>query len=328
MQSTQEPRASFVLCTRNRAKFLERALENARKFVTPRDELHIIDGLSTDNTREVVERYGDIVTSFESTKSGLAHAYNIGFLKANGRIIMNLTDDDDFFADGVTQAIEIMEAHPEVDALLCGGVYSRYDDATSTIHDFGFQYLAPGNTFAGDVLHLFTDTTGGFLILKRRVLSLVGLLDTTMQAADTDYMSRLMLCGANFKFLNVKVFRHVEYKHSSQLNRQQSNVELIRILVRHGQWNRMLNYNWEEIVAALNLDPVADASTYKRLSRATLRIAFLTVNNRAFRLLQQVFQLRSRPRALLGKIAARLRPSEGDRLPLTPTEPVWDATLR
>lgn len=191
---------------------------NARNFITARDELHIIDGVSTDHTAQVVERYREIVTTFESVKSGVSQAYNMAFLKAKGRIVINLTDDDFFFPDGVTQAIETMEAYPEIDALVCGGVYSRYDEASGTATDWGYQYLPPGKPLASDIKHLLTSTTAGFLILNRRMISLAGLLDTTIQANDTDYMSRLLLCGANFRYLNVKMFRHIEYKHSGQLN--------------------------------------------------------------------------------------------------------------
>ena len=42
-------RVSYIITTRNRASFLDKALENVREFITPEDELIITDGGSTDD---------------------------------------------------------------------------------------------------------------------------------------------------------------------------------------------------------------------------------------------------------------------------------------
>jgi len=90
-------RISYIFSTKNRAAFLEKALDNCRKFLEPEDELIVIDGASQDNTREVVKKNADIIDVFvsEPDLSG-AHASNKAFLLARGRYIKPLPDDDDY----------------------------------------------------------------------------------------------------------------------------------------------------------------------------------------------------------------------------------------
>ncbi len=76
-----EKRVSYLISTKNRAEYLDRTLQNVREFITPQDELIIMDGGSTDNTAEVVQKHGDIVTLFRSEPdSGEAHGYNKAIL--------------------------------------------------------------------------------------------------------------------------------------------------------------------------------------------------------------------------------------------------------
>src|SRR5438094_178863 len=88
-------RVSYLISTKNRAKYLAQTLHNVREFITPADELIVIDGASTDDTRQVVEANKDIVTSFLSEPDrGEAHGFNKGILLSRGEFIKFVTDDD------------------------------------------------------------------------------------------------------------------------------------------------------------------------------------------------------------------------------------------
>ncbi|MDP3880116.1 MAG: glycosyltransferase, partial [Dehalococcoidales bacterium] len=115
-------RVSFIVATRNRAEYLMQALERSRTLVTPEDELIIIDGGSTDNTAEVVRKYSDIVDIFISEPDkGPGHAFSKGMLLARGKYLKQLPDDDIVHPSAMEQSIRVMEEHPEIDLLVCGG---------------------------------------------------------------------------------------------------------------------------------------------------------------------------------------------------------------
>jgi glucosyl-dolichyl phosphate glucuronosyltransferase len=94
-----EPEFSIILCTRNRAELLSRALENLRAIDYRAEdvELVLVDNGSTDATREVVERsllrFGYSVRYFYEPKPGLSAARNRGIGEARGRFLL-FTDDD------------------------------------------------------------------------------------------------------------------------------------------------------------------------------------------------------------------------------------------
>jgi glycosyltransferase involved in cell wall biosynthesis len=94
-----EPEFSIILCTRNRAELLSRALENLRAIDYPAEdvELVLVDNGSTDATREVVERslarFAYSLRYFYEPKPGLSVARNRGISEARGRFLL-FTDDD------------------------------------------------------------------------------------------------------------------------------------------------------------------------------------------------------------------------------------------
>src|SRR5215813_9073341 len=135
-------RVSFVLSTLNRADHLERALRNAREFIGPDDELIVVDGGSIDRTAEIVRQHADIVTLFVSgPDTGEAHGFNRGLLRARGRIIKLLGDDDFLYPDGMRRAIATLEDHPEIDALVCGGEACEFDPATGRTRLVEYRFL-------------------------------------------------------------------------------------------------------------------------------------------------------------------------------------------
>ncbi len=247
-------RVSYILITKNKASYLDKALDNIREFITPDDELIVMDGGSTDNTAEVIKKNADIVTIFESEKDyGGAHALNKGILKCRGRYIVNLTDDDYFFPVGIKKAIQLMEREPEIDALLCGGENYRFEKSTGKIELINYQYLPPSKTLSSDIRNCIYYTSAGFFILRKRIIARVGLFDNTVQVADTEYSSRLILNKANFKYFNVKMYRHVNFPHSWENNMREARRDHIKIAIDHKLWGEVFKKPWSDIIDFLGL---------------------------------------------------------------------------
>jgi len=106
----RQPRASVVVCTRNRSSLLGQACAAALAVAPPPGgwELVIIDNASTDDTREVAEavarRAPELVRVVEEPTVGLSAARNRGIAEARGEHLAFL-DDDAFPAPGWLTAL-------------------------------------------------------------------------------------------------------------------------------------------------------------------------------------------------------------------------------
>ena len=210
----------------------------------------VIDGASTDDTASVVEKHRDIIALYRSEPDASeGHGFNKGFLAAHGRIIKPVTDDDYFFPDAMRQTIALMEQHPEVAAVVCGGEAYVFDEATGRKNLAGYQWL-PRPFRHGDPI------CGIGLILTRKCIDRVGLFDPSTLAVDTDYMSRLVASGVDFRYLDIKLYAHVEYPHSGQRNLRRTHSNQVRVLLRYGEWELAGRYQLPDFRAGLGLDSV------------------------------------------------------------------------
>ncbi|HYA87345.1 MAG TPA: glycosyltransferase [Nitrospirota bacterium] len=312
MNDIQNIHVSFILSTFNKAPFLDRVLNNIREFKRPDDELILMDGGSTDDTAAIVRKHKDIITLFESEKDrSAAHAYNKAMLKASGRIIINLNDDDYFYPSGIRQAIATMDEHPDIDVLICGGELVKIDEKTGREIVFQYQYLPPGKRI-DPVTNLF-HLPIAFLLLNRKIIPLAGIYDTTIQAADGYYTSQLLRCGANYKYLNVKMFKLYHYSHSSSLvHGRATRRDIIAVLARHGRWAEILRMPCGEAGNAFHLNVDKDGTVKDKMVAAYLKACLAIITFPLWSLgfwWRLATYLKSRSKASL-------------------TEPDWDGVLR
>ena len=86
---------SIITITFNSEKTIRDTLESVRKQFYPNLEYIVIDGLSTDNTLQIVNDYSDIVTHIVSEKDkGIGDAMNKGISLATGDLIGIIHSDD------------------------------------------------------------------------------------------------------------------------------------------------------------------------------------------------------------------------------------------
>ena len=89
------PLISVVVPTLNQGDFIEQTLASIAGQGWPQLEVIVIDGGSTDATREIVEKYRHAVTHFVSEPDrGQANAINKGMRLARGSILAWLNSDD------------------------------------------------------------------------------------------------------------------------------------------------------------------------------------------------------------------------------------------
>ena len=106
---------SIITPSFNQAKYIERTINSVLSQDYKDIEYIVIDGGSTDDTLEIIEKYADKLSYWVSEKDfGQTDAINKGFSKAKGDIIAWINSDDTYMPGAVAQAVAYLEANPEV----------------------------------------------------------------------------------------------------------------------------------------------------------------------------------------------------------------------
>ncbi|BAZ00088.1 amino acid adenylation domain-containing protein [Tolypothrix tenuis PCC 7101] len=113
-------RVSVIIPAYNSANFLPEAIESVLKQTYPVFEIIVVDDGSTDETKQVCDRYPTIKYIYQSNQ-GLIGARNTGFEASTGEYILFLDSDDTILPDAVESGINAITAHPEA-----GFVFGNY----------------------------------------------------------------------------------------------------------------------------------------------------------------------------------------------------------
>ncbi len=118
------PKITIVTPNRNGAAFLEQTIRSVTGQGYPNLEYIVMDGDSSDNSREIIERHASEITFWESCPDeGLYHALQKGFERSTGEI-MGWINSDDLLLPGslfsvaeifsLSNDIEWIQGHPVV----------------------------------------------------------------------------------------------------------------------------------------------------------------------------------------------------------------------
>jgi glycosyltransferase involved in cell wall biosynthesis len=239
----EDIRVTYLITTRNRGKFLKETLANVREFITPEDELVIIDGLSTDDTGEVVENNKDIVKTFLSEKDfGEAHAFNKGLFRARGRYIKPITDDDYYYPASMRQLVQEMERNPDLDAIQCGGENWKLENGQMVF--IGARCVPPQITATPEAIFDFAFSGQG-LIIRRSALERIGGVNSSCVSVDGELMVKLIECRCRIRYLDLKLFKWTWYPHSGMNRQSELESDLLKFNVHLGRWDRIFSFSYE-----------------------------------------------------------------------------------
>lgn len=121
--TTPAPLVSIITPTYNSASTLPATIESVLAQTYPHIEYIIMDGNSTDNTRQVVQPYlnDPRVTFISEPDTGQAHAINKGWDRATGHVLAWLCADDFYLPHTVATGMDVLNTHPDV-YWTCGNV--------------------------------------------------------------------------------------------------------------------------------------------------------------------------------------------------------------
>lgn len=155
------PRISVVTTNFNNGAYLEDTIRSVLGQGYPNLEYIIIDGGSTDNSLEVIEKYRDQLSYFVSEPDqGQYYGIQKGFEQATGEIMAWLNSDDMYLPYSLFAVAEIMAQFPEVRWLT--GHANEYTESGQVIsrinlpwcrwskhryYTYDFQFIQQESTF-------------------------------------------------------------------------------------------------------------------------------------------------------------------------------------
>jgi len=115
-------KVSVIIPAYNRDKYIRQTVDSVLNQTWPNIELIVVDDGSTDNTRRILEEYGERICLLEHpgrVNKGQSAAINAGLNAAAGDYICILDSDDYWEPEKVRVQVEYLEKHEDVGFVYC-----------------------------------------------------------------------------------------------------------------------------------------------------------------------------------------------------------------
>jgi len=184
---------SIIIPCRNEEKFIARCLDSIIANDYPKDRLEalVVDGMSKDETRRIIERYTQqypFIKLLDNSKKIIATTMNIGIKHASGEIIMKVDAHSTYPKDYISNYAQYLR---EYQADNIGGVLNIMPGRETTVsktialvlaHPFG-----SGNAYIkiGSKDPRWTDAAA-FGYYKKEIFQKVGLFNENVGSEDMD----------------------------------------------------------------------------------------------------------------------------------------------
>jgi glycosyltransferase len=180
---------SIITICYNRKATIEKAIKSVLEQDYPHIEYIVIDGASTDGTKEIIATYSSKITKYVSEPDkGMYDALNKGLSIANGDIIGLMHSDDAFYDTSViSKIVKTFQDSPQSDGVYGNGLYVSNDEEEKTVR----------NRIGGE--YDFEKIKSGWLplhptvYLKKSIIDQYGFYNLDFKiASDTEFLLRYL----------------------------------------------------------------------------------------------------------------------------------------
>ncbi|NLM97845.1 MAG: glycosyltransferase family 2 protein [Halanaerobiaceae bacterium] len=216
---------SIIIPGYNYGCFITDALDGLRKQSYRKMEIIVLDDCSTDNTREIVEKwqekYGDIFEDFVylllPERIPTPWVINIGFLIAAGEYIVIHDADDISREDKIEKQLKWLEAHPETAV-----VGTKYQDFVGT-KEGAVGYSLWVLTDRQEIIRRYLETPYhcvcfGTIMFRKEILNTILACKRLIGGfGDYEFIKRIIL--SNYIIDNIDEYLFYVRNHSGQSTR-------------------------------------------------------------------------------------------------------------
>lgn len=181
-------RISIITATYNSSKTIRDTLDSVKVQTHPDIEHLIIDGLSKDNTLEIVKGYPHVSKIISEKDNGIYDAMNKGVRATTGEIVGILNSDDVYINNGVLNKVAKAFEDEDTDAVYGDLKYVQQNDLSKTTRTWRTGTFSKNKFYYG-----WMPPHPSFFV-RKRVYDKVGLFNTELRSsADYEFMLRVLL---------------------------------------------------------------------------------------------------------------------------------------
>jgi glycosyltransferase involved in cell wall biosynthesis len=223
-----EPLVSVVTPSFNQGRFIRRTIDSVLAQSYPRIQYVVIDGGSSDDTREILRSYGNAIAWISEPDGGQTDAINKGMAMSQGEILCYLNSDDVLMPDAIATAVAYFGQHPETDMVYGKAVYIDESDARTGVYntdDYSFERL---------MFDCCVCQPAAFW--RKRIANRVGEFDRRLDyVMDYDYWLRIDRAGGSIQHIPQTLAASRLYPETKTLSsRREIYREIFRVCYRHG----------------------------------------------------------------------------------------------
>jgi glycosyltransferase involved in cell wall biosynthesis len=194
----QKVRVSVVMPTYNCASYIVRSVQSAIDQTYQDWEIIIIDDGSTDNTRQVLAPYLDLIQYIYQDNQGVAIARNRGCELAKGEFLAFLDADDFFLPEKLEKQVACFDANPTLNLVQTGWLMVGKKDEGI----YGVQPWKSAPKLDLETLILYKSVLSSAIMLRREWWKRLGGFDPRFSTSeDLDFVLRLALKGCKSVWL-------------------------------------------------------------------------------------------------------------------------------
>lgn len=210
------PLISIITVTKNCGATIRSTLESVKAIKAANIEYIIVDGVSTDDTLQIINEYQQYVDVLISERdTGIYNAMNKGIALANGKYILFINGDDELIPGGFAEVIRYLEAE-SADVISATTLVGSPAEPEETLIAKPWHLL-----FFNSIPHPSTFVTAS--LLKNQPFR-----EDLRIASDYDFFLRAYLSHRQFSIVPSVIAIHQRGGASSDIQKSKGEVERVR----------------------------------------------------------------------------------------------------
>jgi glycosyltransferase involved in cell wall biosynthesis len=179
------PEVSVVIPTYNYSKYIGEAIRSVYDQTLQDFEIIVVDDGSTDNTKEIVQSFGEKIRYFYQSQQGPAKARNKGIMESRGKFVAFLDSDDVWLPTKLEKQVKKFGENSGTGMVLTdnflfdeAGIYREYVNKKG--------YLLTGDVVANILINSGVVTPT--VMVRRDVFARIGMFEEDLLIAEDDNM--------------------------------------------------------------------------------------------------------------------------------------------
>ena len=246
---TEHPLVSVITPSYNQGIFIDETIRSVITQDYPYIEHIVIDGGSTDNTLDILKKYGDKITWVSEKDQGQSDAINKGFNLSKGDIWAWLNSDDTYSPGAIKKVVDYFKANPGIKLVHGRGCIINED--SSIIRSYKSDPQAGGNLPEGFFI------CQPAMFISRDITDRIGLLDIALHyCMDYDFVIRI---GRQYEigYLNEHLANVRLYKGTKSSDFHKMYGEVLAVQKKYfgkASFNYAYTYTWALLQSKIKKD--------------------------------------------------------------------------